>query len=59
MVPSRWGVNAVASTPVYPVCHVCGVAAAIRSTADVLVGKLAGECMSFGALRPVEYAGGY
>ncbi len=45
---------AVASDPVYPVCHVCGVAAGIWNTADSLGGKLAGECMSCGALRPVE-----
>lgn len=49
-------VNAVASTPVYPFCHVCGVGigVGIRSMADVIDGKLAGECMSCGGLRPVE-----
>ena len=37
-----------------PVCLVCGVAAEIRDTADILDGKLAGECTACGALRRLD-----
>ncbi len=37
-----------------PVCPVCGVAAGIRETADILNGHAAGECMACGALRLLD-----